>query len=108
MTITLNDIDEKGLKDKKYNFKKKIGKTFIKYHISHFYSDYFNKMYTILTADAKFGDNKYEFKKDFSHTLSIDDFEIEFEKAVRKFEKIFNEIITKIEIDYQEEDENEN
>lgn len=47
-------------------------------------------------------------KKDFSHTLSIDDFEIEFEKAVRKFEKIFNEIITKIEIDYQEEDENEN
>ena len=94
MTITLNDIDEKGLKDKKYNFKKKIGKSFIKY--------------TILTADAKFGDNNYEFKKDFSHTLSIDDFEIEFEKAVRKFEKIFNEIITKIEIDYQEEDENEN
>lgn len=65
MTITLNDIDEKGLKDKKYNFKKKIGKTFIKYHISHFYSDYFNKMYTILTADAKFGDNNYEFKKRF-------------------------------------------
>ena len=29
MTITINDIDEKGLKDKKYNFNKKIGITFI-------------------------------------------------------------------------------
>lgn len=72
--------------------------------IYHFRSSFDNsKIYTFIKGEVCFNDSsnnktKYEFSVDYDENTSLDDFIIEYEKIVRKWEQIMKIIIKEIEV----------
>ena len=93
MSLTLNDIPEKSTLLDKYSYKTKIDNITVNFRCYHFFSEYFKEMSTSVDAEYSVNDFHYVFKKRYDSKMSLENFDIEFNNDVRKFEKIISYII---------------
>lgn len=97
------DYFQNNPKYKKKLFKDNNDCTIGEIRINHFKSSYEPyKIYTFIKGEINLGKDKdktrYELSVDFNENTLLEDFEIEYDKVVRKWERIMKYIINDIEV----------
>lgn len=100
MTI-LRHVPENYFDKPKYRKNLNINGTKVDIHVSHFKGtlSVSSPMYTSIRGSFNKNNIDYEFKVSYDETDTLEDFDIEFEKISRKWEKVIRLIIEKIEVD---------